>query len=69
MSGLLCVKLMQYSNAWDRKTVVHKDRLTIKVLAWIPLVPIIILAWVMEPIIKIHAGLNIASKWLRKVSK
>ena len=69
MSGLLCVKLMQYSNAWDRKTIVHKDRLTIKVLAWIPLVPIIILACVMEPLIKIHAGFNIASKWLRKVSK
>jgi hypothetical protein len=40
-----------------------------KIFAYVPLVPIMIIEWIMWPVAKIHAGLSAASRWLRKVAQ
>ena len=70
---MLYVKLMEYSNAWDRKNVMYREKILMnifkKILAYVPLVPIMIIEWIMWPIAKIHSGLSSVSRWLREVAQ
>jgi len=69
MVGMLYVRYMQYTNA----QTIYEEELMLKMIKqlvkYVALVPITILEWVMWPIAKIHAGLNAASQWLKRVGQ
>ena len=69
MVGMLYVRCMQYTNA----QTIYEEELMLKIIKqlvkYVALVPITILEWVMWPIAKIHAGLNAASQWLKRVGQ
>ena len=73
MNGMLYIKLIEHSNAWNRKTIFNReDRIMSavkKIFAYIPLVPIMVIEWVMWPVAKIHSGLSAASRWLREAAQ
>ena len=69
MAGMLYVRYVQCTNI---KTI-YEEKLMLKIIKklvkYVALVPITILEWVMWPIAKIHAGLNAASQWLKRVGQ
>ena len=69
MAGMLYVRHMQCTNI---KTI-YEEKLMLKIIKqlvkYVALVPITILEWIMWPIAKIHAGLNAASQWLKRVGQ
>ena len=69
MVGMLYVRYMLYTNA----QTIYEEELMLKMIKqlvkYVALVPITILEWVMWPIAKIHAGLNAASQWLKRVGQ
>ena len=66
---MLYVRYVQCNNI---KTI-YEEKLMLKTIKqlvkYVALVPITILEWVMWPIAKIHAGLNAASQWLKRVGQ
>ena len=69
MVGMLYVRYMQYTNA----QTIYEEELMLKIIKqlvkYVALGPITILEWIMWPIAKIHAGLNAASQWLKRVGQ
>ena len=69
MAGMLYVRYVQCTNI---KTI-YEEKLMLKIIKqlvkYVALVPITILEWIMWPIAKIHAGLNAASQWLKRVGQ
>ena len=70
MVGMLYVRYTQYSNMFNNKTI-YEEELMVKnmklIVKYVLLVPITLLEWVVWPIAKIHAGLNKASIWLKRI--
>jgi len=73
MTGMLFVRLMESGSTWNNKfeckEKTHMVKTIKRYIAYIPLIPIMIIEWAMWPVAKIHSGLNCISQWLRRVGQ
>lgn len=72
MVGMLYVRYMQYTNTknmYKEEPMLKITKCVQRVVKYVVLGPIMVLEWIMWPVAKVHAGLNSASQWLKKVGQ